>query len=241
MAFVLGRRGAERGERHRRRRLPHEHASGCEASRPSTHDRDALGEGRSRNWPPRVQRAGLELREERRRERVEADQRVVEEQQRVRLDGPGLGVHAGDRLRVDLVAEIGAVRPCGRGSSCRRTPAASRRPGSGPRAPGATAARNRSAAGSADRTKPPSPSAVARWSTWRRDSSSRRPDSGRRRSATAPKLAILPWISAWATLRRGTLHERPVKLQPLVKCTFVKDVDQTTGEGLVRRRTDSPP
>ena len=52
----------------------------------------------------------LEVGEERRLERVEAGQRVVVEAQHVGLDRPRLGVDAGDRVRMDLVAEVGLVR-----------------------------------------------------------------------------------------------------------------------------------
>ena len=122
----LRRRRQESRERNRRRRLPHRSRVGLVAASPSMQTSTRLAKARSRNWPPRWQRARLELGQERRLERVEADQRVVVEQQRVGLDRARLGVHAGDRLRVDLVAEVGASRLAARGSSCRRTPGASR-------------------------------------------------------------------------------------------------------------------
>ena len=60
------------------------------------------------NWPPSQQRARLDVREEGGGHEVEPDQWVVVEQQRVGLHGARLRVRAGDRLRMDLVAEVGA-------------------------------------------------------------------------------------------------------------------------------------
>ena len=79
---------------------------------------------------------------------------LVEEEQRVRLDGARLGVDAGDRERVDLVAEIGrsALRP-GIIVSAKACSVASVGV-DGRAAAGATAASIRSAAGSADSDHP---------------------------------------------------------------------------------------
>ena len=60
------------------------------------------------NRPPCCERAARELGEERGRERVEAEERALEQAQRVGLDRARLGVDARDRARVDLVAQVGA-------------------------------------------------------------------------------------------------------------------------------------
>ena len=73
------------------------------------------------------QRTCLQLRQEGRREGVEADLGVVIERERVGLDGAGQRVDAGDRQGVNGVTERGAVPPAGRAASCPRTLAASRR------------------------------------------------------------------------------------------------------------------
>ena len=63
-----------------------------------------------RNGPPCCSERVLEFGEEDRLERVEARQRVVVQTHHVRLDGARLVVHAGDRVRMDLVAEVGLLR-----------------------------------------------------------------------------------------------------------------------------------
>src|SRR5207247_10998799 len=55
-------------------------------------------------------RSGGELGEEGRLDCVETDPRVVVEQERVRLYRARLRVDAGDRFRVDLVAQVRPVR-----------------------------------------------------------------------------------------------------------------------------------
>src|SRR6185369_2565475 len=70
--------------------------------------RHALGEGQRQERPAARERARVEIRQERRRQRVEPDQRIVVEEQRVRLDGTRLRIGAGDREGVDVVTEVGA-------------------------------------------------------------------------------------------------------------------------------------
>ena len=206
---LLGGDDEEGGERHRGGRLPDQHGRvrGAEAV---DADRDALVERQVEELAAARERAGLELGQERGLERVEADQRIVVEQQRVGLHGARLGVRARDRLRVDLVAEVRAValRP-GISVSANACSVASARCRS-PRAAGSTAARIRSAAGSADSTRPPSPSAVARCRTWRRD---RRSPTGLRRLPVDLLMELLqarrssPESAPGRLMRRAALHE----------------------------------
>ena len=88
-------------------------AVGLDGDEPVEADRHALGEGQVDELPEAQQRARLEVGQERRRDQVEPDQRMVVEQQRVGLHRARLGVRAGDRLGVDLVAEVRARdAPC---------------------------------------------------------------------------------------------------------------------------------
>ena len=74
------RRRAERGERHGGRGLPEQRASGCRRRAPSTQTAARARRSRARGTsPPCGSERALEVGEERRRERVEAGQRVVVE------------------------------------------------------------------------------------------------------------------------------------------------------------------
>ena len=86
----------------------HTCAVGLEGDEPVDAHLRALRERQVDELAEAQQRASLEVGEEGRGHEVEADQRVVVEQQRVGLDGARLRVRAGDRLRVDLVAEVRA-------------------------------------------------------------------------------------------------------------------------------------
>ena len=139
----------EGGERHGRRRLPDQRRSGSTRRGPSTQTATRLANGRSRNWPPRSERARLELGEERGLERVEADQRMVVEQQRVGLHGARLA-SATPAIAFGWISLPRSVRVALRPGiivSANACSVASARLGAA--AAGAAAARIRSATGSA--------------------------------------------------------------------------------------------
>src|SRR3954451_15100423 len=101
------RRGAEGGERHSGRGLP-QHALAVSEVEPLQHDGLALGVGQRHERPAVPQGAGVQVGQEGRGERVEADARVVVELDRARLHGAGLAVHAGDHAGRDPTAQVGA-------------------------------------------------------------------------------------------------------------------------------------
>ena len=101
--------GAECRERDGGRRLPHEPGR-VVVVKPAEARRHAGVEAEAQEVAAVQQRPGLELPQERRCECVEADLRVVKQRERVRLNRAGRPVDAGDRERVDAVAEVGPRR-----------------------------------------------------------------------------------------------------------------------------------
>ena len=122
-------RGDEGRERRPRSPPPTPGCSGCAGSSPSTQTATRFANGRSRNCPPRGSERVSQLGQERGSSASNPISGLWKSSSASVCDGAGLVVRAGDRLRVDLVAEVGAAGPCGPGSACPRPPAASRRRG----------------------------------------------------------------------------------------------------------------
>ena len=107
MAFRCVAAARNGGERRPRPRPPTPATLGFAGSSPSTQTATRFANGRSRNWPPR----GSERVSSSARKAGSSASKPIsglwKSSQRVGLDRAGLGVHAGDRQRVDLVAEVG--------------------------------------------------------------------------------------------------------------------------------------